>query len=275
MSKTIGNMTLKAAPVGTDAVAIADSEDLDRTKKVLLSALGGGASTIHYLDNTVTYNKPNYSATGSGITQYEDGHFYVLRLPNISSVANDVYFKYLNINNLGNKFLWYDYQNNTWPTSPTNILPYTPSISIFMYNATSDRFEFIDSSSTKFAYSLYAQEINVGRFIYFKGIPIVQNVISTTSTTPSINVGNGANRHCRYTFTQPLTSLTITNAILSDDPKNVWEIEFQFTTDSTFTFTAADLANKWLGVSAPTFDPNTSYVIAIKNGYATYSKVGA
>lgn len=54
MSKTIGNMTLKATPVGTDAVAIADSEDSDKTKKVLLSSIAGGGSLATLSDVSFT-----------------------------------------------------------------------------------------------------------------------------------------------------------------------------------------------------------------------------
>ena len=73
-----------------------------------------------------------------------------------------------------------------------------------------------------------------------------------------------------YTFATALTELTI-SALASGTSEN----EIQFTTGSSFTFTAADLVGKWLGVAAPTFDASTSYVIAIKNGYAACSKVGA
>ena len=73
-----------------------------------------------------------------------------------------------------------------------------------------------------------------------------------------------------YTFTNALTSLTITSI-----PSGTYETEIQFTTDTGFTFTDNALTNKWLGVDAPTFEDGSSYVIAIKNGYAVCAKVGA
>ena len=73
-----------------------------------------------------------------------------------------------------------------------------------------------------------------------------------------------------YTFATALTELTI-SALASGTSEN----EIQFTTGSSFTFTAASLANKWIGIDAPSFEVNTSYVIAIKNGHAVLGKVGA
>ena len=58
-------------------------------------------------------------------------------------------------------------------------------------------------------------------------------------------------------------------------PTGTYETEIQFTTDTGFTFTDNALTNKWLGVDAPTFEDGSSYVIAVKNGYAVCAKVGA
>jgi hypothetical protein len=72
-----------------------------------------------------------------------------------------------------------------------------------------------------------------------------------------------------WTCTQPLTSLTVNAPSFT----STWETEIHFTTDSTFAFTLTGTELKWLGDAAPTFEPNTSYVIAVKNGYGVCSKV--
>ena len=98
----------------------------------------------------------------------------------------------------------------------------------------------------------------------------------TTHTTASITVDSTNFYNKLYRYTQPLTELTLSGAPIETSASTYrYETEIQFTTGATFTFTATGLANRWLGVSAPTFDVNTSYVIAVKNGYAVCSKVGA
>lgn len=91
-----------------------------------------------------------------------------------------------------------------------------------------------------------------------------EQFVDTTSTSPLTLKANTVYK------LGTISSLEISNFI--DD---VREIEIQFTTDSTFTFTDGGYTGKWLGVSTPSFDPSTSYVIAIKNGYAVLGKVGA
>jgi len=186
MSKPIGDLTLKAAPVGTDAVAIADSEDSDKTKKVLLSALPQLTATTP-LDITSGVISIPQSATDS------DGY--------LSSTD-------------WNKF------------------------------------------SQKAVYQSLSED--------------------TTHTTASLTVDSTNFYNKLYRYTQPLTELTLSGAPIETSASTYrYETEIQFTTGATFTFTASGMTGKWLGVSAPTFDANTSYVIAIKNGYGVCSKVGA
>lgn len=100
------------------------------------------------------------------------------------------------------------------------------------------------------------------------GFITAQSVIADTTNTSATIASVAANT--RYTFSQALSALTLTAVVDS-----VLESEIQFTTGSTFTFTATPLVDKWLGVSAPTFDANSTYIIAIKSGYAVLGKVGA
>ena len=98
----------------------------------------------------------------------------------------------------------------------------------------------------------------------FNGKANVQAVeADASSTTATLELA--ANK--LYTFATALTALTI-----SSIPVGTYETEIQFTTDATFTFTATGLQGKWIG-GAPTFEPNKSYVIAIKNGLAAWGEV--
>ena len=103
----------------------------------------------------------------------------------------------------------------------------------------------------------------------FNGKADVQTVGNYGGTTPTITISNVSNQLRKYT--NPLTSLTLSG----NPPTSTYELEIQFTTDSGFTLTATGLEGKWLGVNAPTFEDNKSYVIIIKNGYGVCAKVGA
>ena len=275
MSKPIGDLTLKAAPVGADMIAIADSQDSNKTKKILVSAIsggggGGGSDMIHVLDDVVTWSNPTYSATGTGITQYEDGHFYLIKFPTISGTINEA--RNVNINNLGDISLEYNNQSDWYNgfTSNANVLPKTPHTSILLYRSSSNKFYLIDSD-----YSSYKNQMLCRSFVASSKISVgsyctsvEQQFVNEPSTTPSISISSSAGFHKGYICSNAVTALTI-NAISSSS----WETEIHFTTDSTFTFTLSGTKLKWLGDAAPTFDPNTSYVIAIKNGYGVCSKV--
>ena len=101
----------------------------------------------------------------------------------------------------------------------------------------------------------------------FNNKAAVQSVTNDTSSTTA-TLALDANK--LYTFETALTALTI-----SSIPSGTYETEIQFTADTGFTFTDNALTNKWLGVDAPTFEDGSSYVIAVKNGYAVCAKVGA
>lgn len=258
MSRTIGNMILKAAPVGTDMVAIADSEDSDKTKKVLLSALSGGgdAKYYHELKNvTMTFNVGNnqmsrITADCDGLTTYEEG-IYVLKATATNSSGESGYGVSLNINNLGYKQcrLLSDYikvQNAPLPSWYFQ----NGYIYIFLYEG-------------GIFYNIYCP------YYSFK-----QSVDYRTSSSVTVDL-HGYDPYGHPTFnsvvfcSDPLTSLTVTNSPIQNQG---FEQEIQFTTDSTFTFTAAGLVGKWIG-GTPTFEPNKSYVIAIKNGLAAWGEV--
>lgn len=93
----------------------------------------------------------------------------------------------------------------------------------------------------------------------------ISGAYGTVNPTVPITSDN-SNRVRKYT--SPLASLTLNGNPTSD----TYEQEFRFTTGSTFTFTATGLVGKWIGGS-PTFEPNKTYVIAIKNGVAAWGEV--
>lgn len=259
MSKPIGNLTLKATPVGTDAVAIADSEDSDKTKKVLLSALsgGGGSSEYYHELKNVSYvnasgNPLVITATCDNLTSYTTG-IYVLELPSSIYGAKTQGVR-ININNLGNKqwrtLAYYFDQTSKAPDG----LFLTGGVYILIYN------------------TIFSDD--VFHIIHAPTIPMTQSMVSSNETTPAFNLDTLGqpmtnNLHKRIIYGTPISSLTLVNSPI---PNQGFEQEFQFTTDSTFTFTAAGLVGKWVG-GTPTFEPNKSYVISIKNGIAACGEV--
>lgn len=70
-----------------------------------------------------------------------------------------------------------------------------------------------------------------------------------------------------YKWTQPVTSMTLTTT-----PTSLLETEIDFTTGSTFSFTATSLTNKWIN-QTPNWQANTHYIICIKNGYAVWGEI--
>lgn len=103
----------------------------------------------------------------------------------------------------------------------------------------------------------------------FNSKAAIQGKSSSASTTPSYDLSSGSAIYNRlYELTSPITSLTFTGTLASYRSESEW----QFTTDSTFTFSATPLVGKWIG-GAPTFDVNKSYVITIKNGLAAWGEV--
>lgn len=64
-----------------------------------------------------------------------------------------------------------------------------------------------------------------------------------------------------------LSELTISNYV--DSPS---EIEIQFATSDSFAFTASEFESHWTG-KAPVFETGKRYVIALKNGVASYGEL--
>ena len=100
----------------------------------------------------------------------------------------------------------------------------------------------------------------------FNGKVSPQTVVSSGKLSETIA---NVDANTRYVYTSNLMSLTI-----SAFTDSVLESEIQFTTDLSFTFTD-NSGLTWMLIDAPTFEPLTEYVIAIKNGYAVLGKVGA
>ena len=95
---------------------------------------------------------------------------------------------------------------------------------------------------------------------------LFQQLTPNTSATPSIVLSANVDKF--ISCTTPLTSLTI-----SGEPSSVtMETEIKFTTGETFAFTATGLEGKWVG-GTPTFEPNKTYVISIKNGTAAWGEI--
>ena len=83
-----------------------------------------------------------------------------------------------------------------------------------------------------------------------------KNVISdTTSTAVTIN---NVVANVDYTFSKPLTSLT-----LGTIAKSQYQTDIYFTTGSTFTFSAPNLTEWFFESNHPTFMANKSYKISI------------
>lgn len=93
-----------------------------------------------------------------------------------------------------------------------------------------------------------------------------QVIADTENTTATLELASNT----LYTFSEPLTALTISSLA-----SGTYENEIQFIADEEFTLTAEALTGKWLGVDEPTFTAGETYIIKIKNGYAISYKVGA
>lgn len=90
-------------------------------------------------------------------------------------------------------------------------------------------------------------------------------IINSSSTTPSIAPQANAD----YMFSDPLTSLTLNSV-----PNSNYYTSLNFTTGSTFTFTASTLTDWYFNDNPPTFLLNTKYQIIILNGKAYISHIG-
>jgi len=90
-------------------------------------------------------------------------------------------------------------------------------------------------------------------------------IVNNNSTTPSI----APQANTDYMFSDPLTSLTLTSV-----PNSNYYTSLNFTTGSTFTFTASTLTEWYFNDNPPTFLLNTKYQIIILNGKAYISHIG-
>lgn len=119
--------------------------------------------------------------------------------------------------------------------------------------------------------------LSAANWVTFNSKANTQSLVEDTSSTiPSLAVNTSGFYNKLYRYTEPLTSLTLNGAPIETTGSTYrYETEIQFTTGSSFTFTADGLVGKWIGIDAPSFDANTDYIIAIKNGYAVLGKVGA
>lgn len=257
MSKKISEFTLKNSVSPNDVLAILDSESGYENKKILASAISGGSGDYQYyhelknVQMTFTYGAYQVSritAECDGLTVYEDG-IYVLKSP----ATNSGYSGYgvtLNINNLGARtcILLNGTSSGGASSNPLESNYFTSGgCYIFVFNSSNNTF-----------YNVYSQTL-----------PLRQHIDTSSDPSPNINLSLLNEIHRCYKYTSPLNSLTLN---LTPPINQGFETEFQFTTGSTFTFSATDLVGKWIG-GVPTFEPNKSYVIAIKNGLAAWGEV--
>ena len=92
--------------------------------------------------------------------------------------------------------------------------------------------------------------------------------VITDSTSTAATLSNVA-ANTDYVFTQPLTSLTLTNAVTSQYSSDIY-----FTTGASFSFSAPTITEWFFSDNPPTFRANTSYKIHISEGKGTIFYVG-
>lgn len=92
-----------------------------------------------------------------------------------------------------------------------------------------------------------------------------KETVQTVNNAPTSPLTIAANT-C-YKFGNAITSLTISNRIT-----DAQEVEIQFTTGGSFSFTATPWASYWVN-GVPSFSANKSYVLAFKNGYGAWGEV--
>lgn len=90
-----------------------------------------------------------------------------------------------------------------------------------------------------------------------------KEIINTYDTIVSLDI----EENTVYKWTQPVTSMTLLTTSTS-----LLETEIDFTTGSTFSFTATGLTGKWINQN-PNWQANTHYIICIKNGYAVWGEI--
>ena len=117
----------------------------------------------------------------------------------------------------------------------------------------------------------YLSSANWSAFYYKANAQLLKE--GSTNNNPIINLAYSSFYNKFYRYPVPLTSLTLTNE-LSEESESVYryETEIKFTTGETFAFTAPSLEGKWVG-GTPTFEPNKTYVISIKNGTVAWGEI--
>lgn len=271
-SKKISQLPAKATLDPNDVIPILDSAEDYVNKKVLASSIAS-AGNVHLVTIT-NYDLATYTFTGTSpdVAQYEESHLYIFRVPDVYPFGQNQ--GNLTINSLPTRLIYGD--GGSMP--PYSLKP--GGYAMLLFNAEHNRFRMVCTLSD----DIVAK--HVGRFMTFFADTVYANTYyadmvgytrldqvseTSTETTPTYDIQRDSSSNKHITYTNPLVSLTLTGY-----PRNQpGELEFQFTTGSTFAFTAANLVGKWIGIAAPTFDPNTLYIICIKNGYAVLGKVGA
>lgn len=269
-SKKISQLPAKATLDPNDVIPILDSADDYVNKKVLASSIAS-AGNVHLVTIT-NYDSATYTFTGTSpdVAQYEESHLYIFKV-------SSGYQFYQNQGNITiNSLPTYPIVGDSGSMPSYSLRPGGYAMLLFTNNsfrmvcALTDKIVAKDVGRFQDVYAnkVYSPTYYNDSFGYTK-LNQVSETSTETAPTYYIQGDSGSNKHIKYT--NPLASLTLTG-----NPRNQpGELEFQFTTGSTFAFTAATLVGKWIGIAAPTFDPNTSYVICIKNGYAVLGKVGA
>lgn len=89
-------------------------------------------------------------------------------------------------------------------------------------------------------------------------------ICNTTDTTATIGMLNG---NYIYTYSQPLTNITITDYVISQISSTIW-----FTAGVGFNLTFTNALLGWISAE-PTFEEGSKYVLTINNGHGIVGKV--
>lgn len=128
----------------------------------------------------------------------------------------------------------------------------------------------MDATKTRKGIVVIGNGINVqeGKISVDSSIYTPSKNIITDSTNTVASISNAA-ANTDYVFTQPLTSLTISNVVKSQYPTDIY-----FQTGSSFSFSAPNINNWYFSDNPPVFRINTTYKIHITEGIGTIYYVG-
>jgi hypothetical protein len=283
----ISQLTQKQTLVDADVITILDSENNLTNKKALISALPKEVPHFHDLGTvTGTFSNGVLSLTANQ-TEIVNGDLYGFVCPitnndNATTATITIGSTTLNLRSVVFDHL---YENNAglWQQGFYQVYQYIEQANAFalvfdsMMALSFNKVNFeniltcmdlIPATGVNLTIGSPTNRFFTGFFdkllLSSSNIPVAQNIVTSPLITPSIT---SVESHTVYKYTNALTSLTIGTI-----PSDTFEAEIQFTTRSSFIFTASSLANKWIG-GTPTFEPNKSYVIAIKNGLAAWGEV--